>query len=166
MKRCNLQPGEYVFVYEGVWLWKGQFSSIQSLNHVQLFATPWTAAQQASLSITNSRNLLKLISIELAMPSNHLIFCCPLLLLPSIFFSIRVFSNKLALLIRWPEYWNFSFSISLSNEYSGLISFRIDRFDLLLSKGLSRVFSSIAIWKHQILWCSAFFVVQLSHSWL
>ena len=92
-------------------------------------------------SITNSQSFLKLISIELVMPSNHLILCCPFLLLPYIFPSIRVFSNKLALLIRWPKYWSFSFSISLSNEYSGLISFRIDRFDLLLSKGLSRVFS-------------------------
>ena len=135
MKRCNLQPGEYVFVYEGVWLWKGQFSSIQSLNHVQLFATPWTAAQQASLSITSSRNLLKFMSIESVMPSNHLIFCCPLLLLPSIFFSIRVFSNESALHIRWPKYWSFSISISPSNEYSGVISFKMDWLDLLAVQG-------------------------------
>ena len=101
-------------------------SSVQSLSCVQLFATPWTAACQASLSITNSWSLLKLISIELVMPSNHLILCCPLLLLPSIFPSIRVFSSESVLHIRWPKYWCFSFSISPSNEYSGLISFRID----------------------------------------
>ena len=105
------------------------FSSVQSLSHVRLFATPWTAAHQASLSITNSQGLLKLMSIELVMPSNHLILCCPLLLSPSVFPSIRVFSNESALHIRWPKYW--SFSISSSNEYSGLISFRIDWFDLL-----------------------------------
>ena len=99
-----------------------QFSSVQSLSCVQLFATPWTAAHQASQSITNSRSLLKLMSIESVMPSNHLILCRPLLLLPSIFPSIRVLSNDLVLLIRWPKYWSFSFSISPSNEYSGLIS--------------------------------------------
>ena len=108
-----------------------QFSSVQSLSCVRLFVTPWTAARQASLSITNSWSLLKLMSIESVMPSNHLILCHPLLLLPSIFPSIRVFSNELVLRIRWPEYWSFSFSISPSNEYSQLISFRIDLFDLL-----------------------------------
>ena len=102
---------------------KVQFSSVQSLSHVRLFVTPWTAARQASLSITNSRSLLKLMSIELVMPSNHLILCYPLLLPPSIFPSIRVFSNESVLLIRWPKYWSFSFSISPSNEYSGLIDF-------------------------------------------
>ena len=107
-----------------------QFSSVQSLSHVLLFATPWTAARQASLSITNSWSLLKLMSIELVMPSNHLILCHPLFLLPSIFPSIRVFSSGSVLCIRWPKYWNFSFSISPSSEYSGLISFRIDWFDL------------------------------------
>ena len=101
------------------------FSSFQLLSHVQLFATPWTAACQASLSITNSRSLLKLISMELVMPSNHLILCHPLLLLPSIFPSIRVFSNESVLHIRWPKYWSFSFSISPSNEYSWLIFYRI-----------------------------------------
>ncbi|CAI9174503.1 unnamed protein product [Rangifer tarandus platyrhynchus] len=101
-------------------------SSVQLLNHVQLFVTPWTAAHQASLSITNSQSLLKLTSIESVMPSNHLILCRPLLLLPSIFPSIRVFSDESVLLIRWPEFWNFSFYISPSNEYSGLISFRMD----------------------------------------
>ena len=104
---------------------------VQSLSHVQLFATPWTAACQASLSFTVSQSLVKLISIELVMPSNHLILCCPLLLLPSVFPRIRVFSNELAHPFRWPKYWSFSFSISPSNEYSGLISFKIDWFDLL-----------------------------------
>ena len=103
-----------------------QFSSVQSLSHVQLFATPWTAACQASLSITNSRNLLKLMSFKSVMPSNHLILCHPLLFPPSIFPSIWVFSNKAALCIRWPKYWSFNFSINPSNEYSGLIFFRID----------------------------------------
>ena len=107
------------------------FSSDQSLGHVQLFVTPWTAARQASLSITNSQSLLELMSIESVMPSNHLILCL-LLLPPSIFPSIRAFSNELVLCIRWPKYWSFSFSISPSNEYSGLISFRVDWLDLLL----------------------------------
>ena len=107
------------------------FSSVQSLSSVQLFATPWTAAHQISLSITNSRSLLKLMSSELMMPSSHLILCCPLLLLPSIFPSIRVFSSESVLCIRWPKYWSFSFSISPSNEYSELISFRMDWLDLL-----------------------------------
>ena len=116
-----------------------QFSSVQSLIHVRLFATPWTAACQASLSITNSRSLLKLMSIELLVPSNHLILCCPLLSLlsPSIFPSIRVFSNESVLRIGWPKYWSFSFSFSISpsNEYSGLISFRMDWLDLLAVQG-------------------------------
>ena len=107
------------------------FSSVQSLSHVRLFATPWTAARQASLSITNSQSSLKLIPIESVMPSNHLILCCPLLLLPSIFPSIWVFSNESVLCIRWSKYWSFSFSINPSNEYSGLISFRMDWLDLL-----------------------------------
>ena len=107
------------------------FSSVQSPSHVRLFQTPWTAACQASLSITNSRSLLKLMSIELVMPSNYLILCHSLLLLPSIFPSIRVFSSESVLHMMWPKYWSFSFSISPSNEYSGLISFRIDWFDLL-----------------------------------
>ena len=108
-----------------------QFSSVQSLSCVPLFATPWTAAHQASLSITNFQSSLKLISTELVMPSNHLILCCPLLLPPSIFPSIRVFSNESVFCIRWPKYWSFSFNISPSNEYSGLISFRMDWLDLL-----------------------------------
>ena len=110
-------------------------SAVQSLSHVQLFATPWTAARQASLSITNSQSLLKLMSIESVMPSNHLILCRPLLLPPSIFPSIRVFSNESVLRISWPKNWSFSFSISPSNEYSGLISFRIDWLDLLAVQG-------------------------------
>ena len=127
-----------------------QFSSAQSLSHVQLFATPWTAVRQASLSITNSRSLLKLMSITLVMPSNHLILCHPLLLLPSIFPSIRVFSNESVLRIRWTKYCSFSFSINLSNEYSRLISFRMDWLDLLA------VFFNITVQKHQ------FFIPQLS----
>ena len=118
--------------------------------------TPWTAACQASLSITNSWSLLKLMSIESVVPSNHLILCHPLLLLPSIPASIRVFSNESVLHVRWPEYWSFSFSISPSNEYSGLISFRMDWLDLLAVQGLSRVFSNTTVQKHQ------FFGAQLS----
>ena len=110
-------------------------SSVQLLSHVWLFATPWTAAFQASLFITSSQTLLKLTSIELVMPSNHLILCCPLLLLPSIFPSIRVFSNESALHIRWPKYWSLSFNISPSNEHPGLISFRVDWLDLLAVQG-------------------------------
>ena len=110
-------------------------SSVQSLSHVQLFVTPWTAAHQASLSFTNSQSLLKLMSVESLMQSNHLILCHPLLLLPSIFPSIRVFSNESVLRIRWQKYWSFSFSISPSNEYSGLISFRMDWLDLFAVQG-------------------------------
>ena len=112
-----------------------QFSSVQSLSCVWLFVTPWTTAHQASLSITSSRSLLKHISIELVMPSNHLILCCPLLLLPSIFPSIRLFSKESVLHIRWPKYWSFSFNISPSNEHPGLISFRMDKLDLLAVQG-------------------------------
>ena len=112
-----------------------QFSSVQLLNRVQLFATPWTAARQASLSITSSQSLLKFMSIELMMPSNHLILCHPLLLPPSIFPSIRVFSNESALCIRWPKYWRFRCNISPSNEHSGLIAFRMDWLDLLAVQG-------------------------------
>ena len=122
---------------------------VQLLSCVRLFVTPWTVARQTSLSLTISQSLLKLTSIELVISSNHLNLCCPLLLLPSIFPSIRVFSNELGLHIRWPEYWSFNYSISPSSEYSGLISFRIDWFDLLQSKGLSRVFSSTTVQKYQ-----------------
>ena len=123
---------------------------VVGLNHVQLFATPWTAAHQVSLSFTVSQSLLKLMSIELVMPSTHLILCHPLLLLPSNFLSIRVFSNESALCIRWPKYWSSSFSISPSNEYSGLNNFiRLIGLISMMSKGQSRVFSSITIQKHQ-----------------
>ena len=125
------------------------FSSVQSLSRVQLFETPWTAALQASLSITNSRSLLKLMSTESVMPSNHLILCHTLLLLPSIFPSIRVFSNESVLHIRWPKYWSFSFSISPSNECSGLISFRMDWVDLLAVQGTLESLLNTTVQKHQ-----------------
>ena len=125
-------------------------SSVQSLSHVRLFATPWTAACQASLSIANSWSLLKLMSFELVMPSNHLTLCCPLLLPPSIFPSIRVFLSESVLLIRWSKHWSFSFSISPSNEYSGLISFNMDWFGLLaVQETLERVFSNTTVQKHK-----------------
>ena len=127
--------------------------------------TPLTAACQASLSITNSRSLPKLISIESIMPSNYLILCCPLLL-PSIFPSIRVFSNESALHIRWPKYWSFSFNISPSNEHSGLISFRMDWLDLLAVQGTLKSLLQYHRSKASILWCSAFFIVQLSHPYM
>ena len=135
---------------------------MQLLSHVQLFVTPWTAAHQASLSITNSWSLLKLMSIESVMPFNHLILCCPLLLLSSIFPSIRVFSSESVLHIRWPKYWSFSFSISPSNENSGLISFRMDWLDLLAVQGTLKSLLLDHSSKASILWCSAFFIVQLS----
>ena len=128
--------------------------------------TPWTAACQASLSITNFRSLLKLMSIESVMPSDHLILCHPLLLLPSIFPSIRVFSNKSVLHIRWPKYWSFSFNMSPSNEYSGLISFRIDWLDLLAVQGTLKSLLQHHSSKPLILWYSAFFTVQLSHPYM
>ena len=140
-----------------------QFSSVQLLSRVRLFVTPWTAAHQASLSITNSWRLLKLMSIESVMPSNHLILCHPLLLPPSIFPSIRVFSNELALHIRWPNYWSFSFNISPSNEYSGLISFRIDWSDLLEVQGTLKSHLQHQSSKASVLQCPGFFIVQLSH---
>ena len=142
------------------------FSSVQSLSRVRLFATPWNAARQASLSITNSQSLLKLVSIESVMPSNHLIFCRPLLLLPSVFPSIRVFSNESVLPIRWPKYWSFSFNISPSNEYSQLISFRMDWLDLLAVQGTLESLLQHYSSKASILWHSAYFVVQLSHPYM
>ena len=138
------------------------FSSVQSLSHVQLFAIPWTATHQASLSIINSQTLLKLMSIQLVMLSNHLILCHPLLL--SIFPSIRTFSNESVLSIRWPRHW--SFSITSSNEYSGLISFRMDWFDLLAVQGTLKSLLQHHSSKASILWCSAFFMVQLSHPYM
>ena len=139
------------------------FSSVQSLSCVWLFVTTWTAAHQVSWSITNSRSLLKLMSIELVMPSDHLIFCHPLLLLPSIFHSIRVFSNESDLHVRWPKYWSFSFNISPSNEHSGLTSFRMDCVDLLAVQGTLKSLFQHYIAKTLILQHSAFFIVQLSH---
>ena len=144
--------------------WVGSaFSSVQLLSHVWLFVTPWTAARQASLSITNSRSLLKLMPIKLVMPSSHLILCCPLLLLPAIPPSITVFSNESTLHMRWPKYWSFSFSISPSNEYPGLISFRMDWFDLLAVQGTLKSLLQHHSSKASIFWPSAFFTVQLSH---
>ena len=128
--------------------------------------TPWTAACQASQSITNSQSLLKLMSIESVMPSNHLTLCCPLLLLPSIFPSIRVFSNESVLRIRWPKYWSFSFSINPSNEYAKMISFRMDWFELLEVQGILKSLLQHHSSKASILQCSAFFTVQLSHPYM
>ena len=141
-------------------------SSVQSLSHVWLFATPWIAACQASLSITNSRSVLKLMSIKSVMPSSHLILCHPLLLLPPIPSSIRVFSNKSALCIRWPKYWSFSFSISPSNEHPGLISFRMDWLDLLAVQGTLKCLLQHHSSKASIFWHSAFLTVQLSHPYM
>ena len=141
-----------------------QFSSVQLLSRVRLFATPWTAARQASLSITNSQSLLKLMSIELMMPSNHLILCHSLPLPPSIFPTIRVFFNESVLCIRWPKYW--SFSISPSNEYSGLISLRIDWLDLLAVQGTPKSLLQYHSAKASVLCHSAFFIVQLSHPYM
>ena len=143
-----------------------QFSSIQSLSRVRLLVTPWTAAHQASLSITNSRSLLKLMSIESVMPSNHLILCRPLLPLPSTFPSIRVFSSESVLHIRWPKYWAFSFSINSSKEYSGLISFRMDWLGLLAVQGTLKSLLQHHSSKASILWGSVFFIVQLSHPYM
>ena len=139
------------------------FSSVQSLSRVWLYVTPWTEACQASLSITSSWSLLKLISIQSVMQPNHLILCCRLFLLPSIFPSIRVFSNKSALCIRWTKYWSFSFSISPSNEHPGLLSFRMDWLDLLAVQGTLKSLLQHHSSKASILWHSAFFIVQLSH---
>ena len=139
-----------------------QFSSVQSLSRVRLFATPGIAARQASLSITNSRSLLKLMPIESVMPSSHLICCHPFLLLPPIPPSIRVFSNESTLCMRWSKYWSFSFSISPSNEYPGLISFRMDWLDLLAVQGTFKSLLQHHSSKASVLWCSAFFIVQFS----
>ena len=140
--------------------------SVQLLRHVWLFVIPWTAAHQASLSGTNSWSLLKFMSIESVMPSNHLILCHPLLLLLSIFPSIRVFSNESVLCIRWPKYWGFGFNISPSNEDSGLVSFRMDWLDLLPVQGTLKSLLQYHSPKASILWCSAFFIVQLSHPYM
>ena len=142
------------------------YNSVQSLSHVQLFATPGTAECQASLSFTNSQRLLKLMSIKWVMPSNHLIFCRALLLLSSIFTSIRVFSNESVLQNRWPKYWSFSFSISPSNEHPGLISFRTDWLDLLAVQGILKSLLQHHSLNASIIRHSAFFIVQLSHSYV
>ena len=142
-----------------------QFSSVQSLSHVRLFVTPWTAAHQVSLSITNSRSSPRLTSIESVMPSSHLILCHPLLLLPLIPPSIRVFPNESALHIRWPKYWSFSFNISPPNEHLGLI-FRMDWLDLLAVQGTLKSLLQHHSSKASILWHSAFFLVQLSHPYM
>ena len=140
-----------------------QFSS---LSHVQLPVIPWTAAHQVSLSITNTQSLPKLMSIESVMPSNHLILCCPILLLPSVFPNIRIFSNELALRVRWPKYWSFSFNISPSNEHPGLISFQMDWLDLLAVQGTLKSLLQHHSSKASMLQCSASFTVQLSHPYM
>ena len=142
------------------------YCSVQSLSHVQLFVTPWTTAHQAFLSSTNSWSLLKLMSIESVMPSNHLILCHPLLLPPSIFPNIRVFSNESTLHIRWPKFWSFSFSIRPSNEYSGLISYRMDWLALLAVQGTLKSVIQNQSLKASVLRCLAFFIVQLSHLYM
>ena len=147
-----------------IYLYSVQFSSVTQ-SHPTLL-TPWIAACQASLSITNSQSLIKLMSLESVMPSNHLILCCPLFLPPSIFPSIRPFSNESVLCIRWPKYWSFSFSISHSNEYSGLISFRMDWLDLLAVQGTLKSLLQHHSSKASILWLSAFFIIQLSHPYV
>ena len=173
---CPQQPALYMVISSWatgldrqVWLWLenlSQFSSVQSLSCVRLFATPWTAARQASLSITNSQSSLRLMSIELVMPSSHLILYRPLLLLPPIPPSIRVFSNESTLHIRWPKYWSFSFSISPSNEHPGLVSFRMDWLDLLAVQGTLKSLLQHHSSKASILRCSAFFTVQFSHLYM
>ena len=145
---------------------RNQFSSVKSLSHVQLFTNPWTAARQASLSIANSWRVLKLVSVESVMSPNHLILCCSLLLPPSICPSIRVFSNESVLPIRWPKDWSFSFSISPSNEHSGLISFRIDWLDLLAVQGTLKHRLQHHSSKASVLQSSAFFIVQLSYPYV
>ena len=152
----------YVLHVVLVFLFFTYLTSVQSFSHVQLFANPWTAATQASLSVTNSQSFLKPVSIKSVMPSNHLILCRPLLLLPPIPPSIRVFSYEPALCIRWPRYWSFSFSISPSNEHSGLISFKMDWLDLLAVQGTLKSLLQHHRSKASILWHSAFFTVQLT----
>ena len=142
------------------------FSSVQLLSRVRLFATPWTAARQASLSINNSQSSLKLMCIKSAMPPSHLVLCCPLLLLPPIAPSIRVFSNESAIRMRWPNYWSFSFSFSPSNEHPGLVSFRMDWLDLLAVQGTLKSLLQNHSSKASILWHSAFFTVQLSYPYM
>ena len=146
------------------WCMQRAVQSAQLLSRVRLFVTSWTAAHQAFPSVTNSQ--IKLLSMKSVRPSNYLILCCPLPLLPSIFPSIRVFANESVLRIRWPKYWSFSFNNSPSNEYSGLISFRIDRFDLLAVQGTLKSLLQHPSSKASVLWHSAFFIVQLSHPYM
>ena len=146
--------------------WQVQFSSLQSLSHVRLFATPWITARQASLSITNSQSSPKLVSIESVMPSSHIILCRPPFLLPPIPHSIRVFSNESTLHMRWPKYWIFSFSITLSNEHPGLIPFRMDWLDLLAAQRTLKSLLQHHSSKASIFWCPAFFTVQLSYPYM
>ena len=161
------QPRSFSFFFKNCFEpFCSQFSSIQSLSHVWIFVTPWTSVYQASLSITNFQSLLKLMSIESVMPSNHLILCHPLLLQPSIFPSIRVFSSESVLRIRWPKYWSFNFNISPSNEYSGLISVRMDWLDLLAVQGTLKSLLQHHSSKASTLWHSAVFIVQLSHLYM
>ena len=159
--RYNTKETHWVFLFTG-----HQFSSVQLLSHVQLFVTPWITARQAFLFITNSQNLPKLMSIESEMPSSHLILCHPLLLPPPIPPSIRVFSNKSTLRMRWPKYWSFSFSISPSNEHPGLISFTMDWLDLLAVQGTLKSLLQHHSSKASILQRSAFFTAQLSHPYM
>ena len=156
----------FFFFFYYIYCFLFQFSSVQSLSCVWLFATPWSVACQASLSITNCWSLLKLMSIESVTPSNHLILCHPLLLLPSIFPSIRVFSSESVPRIRWPKYWSFSFNISPYNEHSGLISFRMDWLDLLAVQGTLKSLLQHHSSKASILWRSAFSLVELSHPYM
>ena len=160
--KCLILSNPWIFAE----LTSHQFSSVQSLSHVRLFVTPWTAASQASVSITNSRSPPKPIPIESGMPSSHLILCHPLLLLPPIPPSIRVFSNESTLHMRWPKYWSFSFSISSSNGHPGPISFRMDWLDRLVVQGTLKSVLQHHSSKASILWCSAFFTVQLSHPYV
>ena len=159
MEKLNFKTGKGG--WQGCKLSPCFVADVQLLSRVQLFATPWTVARQASLSFAISWSMLKFMSIELVMPTNHLILCLPLLLLPSIFPSIRVFSNESALCIRWPKYWSFSFSINPSKEYSGLISFRIDWFNLLAVQGTLKSLLQHHSSKASVFQCSVFFMVQL-----
>ena len=167
---CGKQYGRSLKNWKHTATWSSNptsgFSSVQSFSHVRLFATPWTTACQASLFITNSQSSPNLTSIESVMPSSHLILCHPLLLLPPIPPSIRVFSNESTLRVRWPKYWSFSFSISPSNEHPGLISFRMDWLDLLADQGTLKSLLQHLSSKASILWHSAFFTVQLSHPYM
>ena len=167
MAQWYLSSDSYIITrVKYVYQFSQSISSVQSLSRVQLFASPWTPAHQASLSITNSRSLHKLLSIELVMPSNHLILCVPFLLLPSIFPSIKVFSNESTVRMRWPKYWSFSFNLSPSNEHPGFISFRMDWLYLLAVQGTLKSLLQHHSLKASIFWHSAFFTVQLSHPYM